>query len=133
MSINKSLSDLMSEKSEFTPPIRMAFREAFKSILGDSGVRVLEFHVRRISSSDLYELLYNDPRRFYETLTRFFGQGAKAFVRILANALIDKYQLNDVSLEEFAAIMRGEREDARDKLREIMSRISLHKGESGCS
>ena len=107
------------EAAEF----RVVFRNLFKQILGESGVKVLEYHFKRISSSDMYALLSEDPGKFYQVLTRFFGAGAKAFIRIIASELITRFEIDDISVGELTNVLMGESGDSRDKLRELVTRI----------
>ncbi|MDW8021214.1 MAG: hypothetical protein RMI78_01095 [Nitrososphaerota archaeon] len=109
---------------------RAVFRSLFQQVIGETGVRVLEYHFRRLSSSDMYSLLSEDPGEFYRVLTRFFGAGAKAFLRIIASELVTRYELDDISVDELMGILTGERAGSRKKLVELIARIRSKGGES---
>lgn len=109
---------------------RAVFRSLFQQVIGETGVRVLEYHFRRLSSSDMYSLLSEDPGEFYRVLTRFFGAGAKAFLRIIASELVTRYELDDISVDELMGILTGERAGSRKKLVELIARIRSKRGES---
>lgn len=112
-------SDEVSEIYMF----RNVFRDVFREVIGEVGLKVLEYHFRKISSSDMYTLLYNDPGRFYNTLTRFFGAGARALLRVVGDELITRHGLDDVSTDELLGILMGEGRNPRERLRDIVARI----------
>jgi len=113
----------MKRDDQEVAEFRTIFRDLFKQILGETGVKVLEYHFRRISSSDMYVLLSKDPSEFYKVLTRFFGAGAKAFIRIIASELIVRFGLEDISIGELMGILMGECDDSQRRLRELVTRI----------
>ncbi|RLG06789.1 MAG: hypothetical protein DRN65_04625 [Thaumarchaeota archaeon] len=113
----------MKRDNQEVAEFRTIFRDLFKQILGETGVKVLEYHFRRISSSDMYVLLSKNPSEFYKVLTRFFGAGAKAFIRIIASELIIRFGLEDISIRELMSILMGECDDSQHRLRELVTRI----------
>ena len=102
---------------------RRVFHDIFKTILGEAGVKVLEYHFRRISSSDPYELLLKDARSFYEILHNFFRSGTDAFLRITASTLLSKYAITAYNVKDVVAMLSGRCEDAEEKLRELLGKL----------
>lgn len=117
----------MSKDDSESLKFRAVFRGLFQEIIGETGVRVLEYHFMRLSSSDMYDLLSKDPGKFYRILTRFFGGGAKSFLKIIAAELITRFEIYDISIDELTSILMGERGGSRERLRELVARI--HPGE----
>ena len=64
--------------------VTYALRSALKSLLGESGLMVLEFHLNKRLQEDMYEAFYENPHGFYQTLRDLFGPGADAVIRIIA-------------------------------------------------
>lgn len=93
----------------------------------------MEYHFKRISSSNVYTLPSKDPGEFYRVLTRFFGAGAKAFLRIIASELINRYELDDVSVDELVGILTGEHVGSQERLMELIVRIRSRGADHKCS
>ncbi len=115
----------MTERGEQAVVTRVMFRKVFEEILGSAGVKVLEYHFRKISSKDLYELLCSDPKSFYETLTHFFGSGTVSFIRTVASILASKYGLFDeYTPDELTEILMGKSKNPPEDLHKILERSS---------
>jgi len=105
---------------------RRIFHDIFKTILGEAGVRVLEYHFRRLSSSDPYELLLKDTKSFYEVLHNFFRSGTDAFLKITASTLLSRYMIGVYDVEDVVAMLSGRCENAEEKLRELLDKLLHH-------
>ena len=119
----------MAEGDKEVKVARRVFHDIFKTILGEAGVKVLEYNFRRISSSDPYELLLKDARSFYEILHNFFRSGTDAFLRITASTLLSKYAITAYNVKDVVAMLSGRCEGAEEKLRELLRK--LIKAEAG--
>lgn len=105
--------------------IKMFFQGAFHSLLGESGARVLEFHMTRILGSDPYYVLYDNPKAFCDGLRGFLGSGANALLKILSKKIINEYHLENISPDEIVELMEsGSRESRERFINLIISVIS---------
>jgi len=82
-----------------------------KSLLGESGLMVLEFHLNKRLQGDMYEAFYENPHRFYQALRGFFGSGADAVLRIIAQKLMEDGHLEAASPQEFVKVLKNPGED----------------------
>jgi len=82
-------------------------RSALKSLLGESSLIVLEFHLNKRLQGDMYEIFYENPHRFYQALRDFFGSGADAVLRIIAQRLIEEGHLEVSNPREFVEVLKG--------------------------
>ena len=75
---------------------------------------------------NMYQAFYEDPRKFYEAMEDFLGEGAEALMRLTIAWLIQNGYLKAVNLEpdDFLKLLREGGETAK-----IMIRSSF-KGES---
>jgi len=88
-------------------------RSALKGLLGESGLMVLEFHLNKRLQGDMYEIFYENPHRFYQALRDFFGSGADAVLRIIAQKLIEEGHLEAASPQEFVEVLKNPGEGGR--------------------
>lgn len=110
------------EGGEPRASIKRFFQGAFRSLLGDSGSKIFELHMRRVLGADPYDVLYGDPRAFYGGLKRLFGPGADALLKLFAKDLIAKYDLEGVSPEEFLELVERGDEKSRERLIALVMR-----------
>jgi len=89
-------------------------RSTLKSLLGESGLMVLEFHLNKRLQGDMYEAFYENPHRFYQALRDFFGSGADAVLRIIAQKLIEDGHLEAASPQEFIEVLRRPSQGRRE-------------------
>jgi len=99
-------------------------RSTLKSLLGESGLRVLEFHLEKRLQGDMYEVFYENPHSFYKALQSFFGSGVDVVLRITAQKLIEEGYLETTNPQEFINILKNPSGDKRElqkifKLQEI--------------
>lgn len=87
--------------------VKMFFQGAVRSLLGESGSRVLEAYMKRVLGADPYDILYDDPKAFYDGLRSFLGPGANALLKILAKNIIKEYRLEDISPDQILDLMEG--------------------------
>jgi len=84
---------------------------AFNSLLGSAGVRVLKFHVERRLGQDMYDVFYEDPGKFYKALIGFFGAGAKPLMRLIARWLKENGYMENLDPDEFIKLLeKGDKE-----------------------
>ena len=72
---------------------------------------VLEFHLNKRLQGDMYEIFYENPHLFYQVLRDFFGSGADAVLRIIAQKLIEDGHLEAASPQEFVKVLKNPGED----------------------
>lgn len=89
---------------------------AFENLLGSSGTRVLQFHLGRKLGKNMYEVFYEDPRRFYEALEKFLGSGARPLMKLVVSWLIQNKLINNLDAEEFVGLLIEGGEKARHEL-----------------
>jgi len=97
-------------------------RSAFKSLLGESGLTVLEFHLRKRLQGDIYEVFYENPHGFYQALGDFLGPGVDAILRIIAQKLIESGHLEASSPGEFVEVLKNPGEGGRRMLWKMFKR-----------
>jgi len=97
--------------------VSQAVRSALKSLLGESGLYVLEYHLNKRLGRDLYDAFYEDPHGFYRALASLFGSGTDAILRILGKRLIEDGWIEARDPSEFVDAMRDPAGDRR--LREM--------------
>ena len=105
-----------------TPAMREELKRIISSILGASGVEVLDFHLRRCMGVGLLEALIEDPQRLYACLRRIYGDGADAVIMLLGEALIKTYGL-DISSRRFLLLIKGGGPETGEKLKEIWASL----------
>ena len=88
-------------------------RSTLKSILGEPNLMILEFHLNKRLQGDMYEAFYENPHRFYQALRDFFGSGADAVLRIIAQKLIEGGHLEAASPQEFVEVLKNPGEGGR--------------------
>ncbi|MCD6421177.1 MAG: hypothetical protein J7L17_02065 [Thaumarchaeota archaeon] len=113
---------MRSRDERLAPAIREELKRIISSILGESGVEVLDFHLRKCMGVGLLEALIEDPRRLYACLRRIYGDGADAVIMLLGEALIKTYGL-DISSRRFLLLIKGGSREAGEKLREIWASL----------
>ena len=74
---------------------------------------VLEFHLNKRLQGDMYEAFYENPHGFYQALRDFFGSGADAVLRIIAQKLIEEGHLEASSPREFVEVLKNPGEGGR--------------------
>ena len=89
------------------------FYSALKSLLGESGLMVLEFHLNKRLQGDMYEAFYENPHGFYQALRDFFGSGVDTILRIIAQKLIEGGHLEAASPQEFVEVLKNPGEGGR--------------------
>ena len=62
---------------------------------------------------DMYEIFYENPHGFYQALRDFFGSGADAVLRIIAQRLIEEGHLEAASPQEFVEVLKNPGEGGR--------------------
>jgi len=85
--------------------VKSAFKESVKKVLGEDGSRALEFHMKRVLKKDPYDILCEDPRRFYEGLRPFFGNNATAFLKIVVATLMKDHGVSNLDAETVVRLM----------------------------
>jgi len=100
--------------------VRSILREELESILGSSGLMVLEYQLKKIVGGDPYEVLCKDPKFFYSSLRKIFKDSTDHFLKIIMRDIIQNYELNDISPEKLVSVFKGEEEES---LEEIFNRV----------
>jgi len=118
----------MSENEVYlTPLMKKELREIFNSILGENGVMVLTFHLRRYVGEDPLKSLIEYPHEFYRGLVEVYESGADAMIMLLAETLSQRYGLN-LDSRKFLLLMKNADPKSRESIRRIwveVVRISL--------
>ncbi len=78
------------------------FEEATAS-LGSTFHTIISFHLKKKFGKDPYEILIEDPKRFYGGLEEVLGQGAKAVINLVGTYAIAKYNVS-FTPEEFEGL-----------------------------
>ncbi len=99
--------------------IRQALHFALVSLLGEQSLKVLEFHLNRVLGGNLYDVFYDDPRRFYEAVKSFFGSGADSVIELVASKLLEDGYLDANGPQEFLELVIKGDEESKRRLRNM--------------
>ena len=113
----------MVESKERHMVVKLFFQSTFRSLLGQSGSRVLEFHMARILKADPYDVLYEDPKAFCDGLKLFLGAGADALLRVIAGSIVKKYCITNLKPDDLVKLMNEGSEEAREKFLKLIGRL----------
>jgi len=111
---------MMVEGEERRMSVKIFFRGVIRSLLGESGSKVLEFHMTRILKADPYDVLYDDPKAFCDGLRIFLGSGADALLKVLAKNIVKEYSLKGVNPEELLRLMEDRRRESRERFIDLL-------------
>jgi len=117
------------EGEERRMSVKIFFRGVIRSLLGENGSKVFEFHMSRILKADPYDVLYDDPKAFCDGLRIFLGSGADALLKVLAKNIVKEYSLKGVDPEEFLKLMEDRRKDSRDRFINLLVKAACGSGE----
>lgn len=96
--------------------VKKCLADVMSSLLGNSGLSVLEYHLNRKLGGDMYEAFYESPHAFYLALKSFFGSGADAILNIVAKKLWENGKIAGLSPKEFVELMKQDKESNRQKI-----------------
>jgi len=113
-----------------TPIMKQELKRAISSILGEGGMEVLDFQLRRCMGAGLLEALIEYPQQLYICLRRIYGDGADAIVMLLGEALIKTYDL-DISSRRLLLLIKEGSPEAGEKLREVWASLARRSFRSG--
>jgi len=115
--------DIMSYGGRFESPLgrRVAqiMQPALETLLGKTGLRVLEYHLEKLLQEDPYSVLCSEPHRFYLAVKNIFGQGADMMIRIMAKKMIEEGALEASDPSEFLEALKDQRK-GREKLLKML-------------
>ena len=112
----------MTDKSALYKTAREVFEEATTPVLGLTVYKVLCFHLEQRIGKDPYEILLEDPQKFYEEFEKLFAKGTDVLLNYVGKCLEDKYCTN-FSPEKFVELLYKGDESSKDKMIEIMTTI----------
>lgn len=92
-------------------------RPVLETLLGRTGLRVLEYHLEKLLQNDPYDALCADPHSFHVAMRRLFGQGADAMIRIMAKKMIEENILDAEDPNELLEALKDPREGRKKLLR----------------
>jgi len=85
--------------------VKSAFKQSVRKVLGEDGSKALEFHMKKVLKKDPYDLLCEDPRRFYEGLQPLFGNKATAFLKVVVATLMKDQGVSGLDAETVVKLM----------------------------
>ncbi|MEM2351342.1 MAG: hypothetical protein QXT26_02935, partial [Thermoproteota archaeon] len=100
---------------------RATSKKIICSSLGESAGEAAIFLLREVMRRDPFEVLWENPRAFYEEIVKVFGEGAKVLINVLIENINREYGLT-MRPEHFLELMR---EGDRKALEEIRSFIRM--------
>lgn len=119
-------SDAPSVESSAEAPIN-AFRETSRKIicssLGESAGEAAIFLLKEALRRDPFEVLWENPREFYEEMVRVFGEGAKVLINVLIISIDREYGLS-MRPERFLELMREGNQRALEEIRSFMRMVA---------
>jgi len=96
--------------------IKKSVKNALHSLLGDTSLSALEFHLFNFLENDPYDVFCDDPPKFYEALKTIFGLGADKVLEIMALTMIQKGAIRVINTGEFLELVKRGDEESRLKL-----------------
>ncbi|MDJ0269176.1 MAG: hypothetical protein NXY59_01245 [Aigarchaeota archaeon] len=108
--------------------VRRMIENAFEAILGPNAHRVLMYHLSRRLHDEPYNILLEEPSRFYAALKEIFGVGADTLILNLGDILIVKYSVN-ISRGQISKLMpdgNGEEKQILLRRLEQATRLAAH-------
>ncbi len=109
----------MTLESSTISMVRRMIESAFEAILGPNAHRVLMYHLSQRLNDEPYDILLEEPPRFYAVLKEIFGLGADTLILNLGDILILKYRVN-ISRDQFLKLMHdGNGEEKQILLRSL--------------
>ena len=102
--------------------LKTFLKDKLSSLLGNSGVRVLEYSLARVLREDPFTVFIESPRAFYNGMSRIFGKGADALLRLLfASILRQNLATPSTSPEELLLYLKiGDMESRTKLIKELM-------------
>lgn len=113
----------MKEKTQLCKIAREVFEEATTPILGSNMNEVIFFHLKQRMGKEPYHVLLEDPKTFCDELEKIFAKGANVLLNQVGKCIAEKYCAG-CSPEEFVELMYRGDEPSKDKIIEIMIKIS---------
>jgi len=96
--------------------IKSSVRAALNTILGETSLAALEFHLANILGRDPYDVFCSSPHNFYVALQSIFGQGADKVLEVMFSTMIQKGYIKWVNPEEAAKLVMSGDEQSRLEL-----------------
>ncbi|MCD6504309.1 hypothetical protein J7K52_02925 [Candidatus Bathyarchaeota archaeon] len=114
----------MNEKNAILRGVAKASRQAMISLLGEPIADAVLFHLKRNLESNPFEVLWENPKVFYNGLREIFGQeGGKVLVMGLAGVLAEKFSI-DLNPGELVKLMDSEDSRSVKELQKILKEIA---------
>lgn len=103
------------------------FRRVCRRILclsfGESAGEAILFFLQDNLGRDPFEVLWDDPKAFYQALEKIFGAGAKVLINVLVTTINRECGLN-FDPEDFLNLIRGGDQRSVEKIRYFMSMVA---------
>lgn len=105
-------------------------RRIIYSMLGESAGKAILFFLQEALRRDPFEVLWENPKAFYDEMSRIFGEGTKVLINILLTN-IDRECGLSMNPEHFIEIVQssnqGSLEEIRSFIRDVAKRCGGHK------
>ena len=113
-----------NEKSAILRDVAKASRQAMISLLGEPITDAVLFHLKRNLERNPFEVLWENPKVFYNGLREIFGQeGCKVLVMGLAEILAEKSGI-DLNPRGLVKLMDSEDSRSVKELQKILKEIA---------
>ena len=113
----------MNEENAVLNDLREVFREVISSSMSSFVYEMIKLSLEKRLGSDPFEVLWSDPKAFYNALHGFFGSGTDVFLKVLIDGINRKYGLN-LSGDEFVNLIRSDNKESIAKWRNLLKKIS---------
>lgn len=96
--------------------IKNSVRSTLNTLLGETCLAALEFHLSNILGRDPYDVFCDSPRNFYEALQSIFGQGADKVLEVIFTTMAQRGLIKWVNPSQVASLLKAGDEASRTEL-----------------
>lgn len=102
---------------------RMVSRRVLCSSLGFSSGKAILFFLKEALGRDPFEVLWENPKAFYDEIVKVFGDGAKILISILVENINLECGLS-MSPEHFIEIIQSENQSSLEEIRSFIRMVA---------
>lgn len=102
---------------------RRVFKMVLYSSLGKSATEAILFFLQNELERNIFEMLWENPKKVYSAMEKILGAGAKILINLLVTTLNREYGLN-MNPDSFIELMCSDDQNSIKKIRSFLKKIA---------